>query len=435
VKGFPNQLAKLSKLTSALAVARDLIAKGQNVRNDEVYGNALVRRGVIGPRDKTISVAEYLKTQREKARSGQSHQTTARGLRELFEILGLIADEGEQITLTGESEVLAAQAGNNLTSDLVNTWRGVMQKMAHDGGDGTTSHPYQVLLRLVANRPGITRAKCALALEARDDSDKELQRIVAHSHQGENEIMKAIGVTKVNWDNAKKILPSFGEQLGDLIKIKDRMYLSNAPGEGTAGSTQSGIAEPRAPWNKAKIGKPKTGKKIGATEIAKAGTLDSYDEIDLDDVELPNAATVAATKKKLLERLKRHNNIVRRIAVIFEANKAELYENPFDCLACFSKVGMLTEVKSLDGTDIDERKRVRDALSQLLYYEAFVTEPYADGRQIIKVACFERRISDAHINWLESSDIEVIWLEDDGFVAREDTAKRLQRYMGDGITS
>jgi hypothetical protein len=64
-------------------------------------------------------------------------------------------------------------------------WRAAILNMTHQGGDATLSHPYQVMLKLVANRPGITRAKCALALEAKDDSPEELNRITVLSDQDE----------------------------------------------------------------------------------------------------------------------------------------------------------------------------------------------------------------------------------------------------------
>jgi hypothetical protein len=87
-----------------------------------------------------------------------------------------------------------------------------------------------------------------------------------------------------------------------------------------------------------------------------------------------------------------------------------LFEGPFDILALLGRVGILTEVKTLDGTEIDERERVRDALSQLLYYEAFVTTPVAGGAAIHKIACFERQISPSHQRWLNQAQIATIWL-------------------------
>ena len=195
MKGFPNQVSDLGKLTTAIAIAADLQAAGRNVRDDSVYGTALVYGGVAGTGHTPKPPDQYLEEQRRKPASNRSHQTTARGLRELFEALNLMADDGRQVSLTNEGAELARQ-GRELTPDLRRRWRTVVHNMAHVGGYGAASHPYQVLLRLIARRPGITRAKCALALEARDDSEAELNRVVELSDLPEQEIIEKIGVTK-----------------------------------------------------------------------------------------------------------------------------------------------------------------------------------------------------------------------------------------------
>ena len=107
--------------------------------------------------------------------------------------------------------------------------------------------------------------------------------------------------------------------------------------------------------------------------------------------------------------------IVRSLAKDLEAEGAELFQNPFDCLACFAAEGLLIEVKSLDETEKDEVLRVRDALAQLLYYESFVTRPLVKKRAVRKIACFEYKVSDDHVSWLQSSNIYVVWVAGDGF--------------------
>jgi hypothetical protein len=77
------------------------------------------------------------------------------------------------------------------------------------------------------------------------------------------------------------------------------------------------------------------------------------------------------------ERLKRHNTIVRKLSAMVTDAGATLYEDPFDILALLDAVGILVEAKTLDGSEADERDRVRESLSQLLYYEVFVAGPVA----------------------------------------------------------
>src|SRR6185437_8394761 len=57
-------------------------------------------------------------------------------------------------------------------------WRRVIRNIEHTNDEGA-SHPYQVLLHLVARKLGISRAKCALALVAADDSAAERVNIAA----------------------------------------------------------------------------------------------------------------------------------------------------------------------------------------------------------------------------------------------------------------
>lgn len=134
---------------------------------------------------------------------------------------------------------------------------------------------------------------------------------------------------------------------------------------------------------------------------------------------------------KLKLRLKRHNLIVQRLAALLESEGASLFENPFDCLGCFNNYAFLFEVKSLDGSEPDEVSRVRDALSQLLYYEAFVTAPYVDGYdKIQKVACFEKKIQDKHIEWLSKSGIVTIWVDDKGFNTDNKSRQALIGHLG-----
>jgi hypothetical protein len=115
-----------------------------------------------------------------------------------------------------------------------------------------------------------------------------------------------------------------------------------------------------------------------------------------------------------------------------EAGGARLYEDPFDVLALVAASAILIEVKTLDGTEEDERERVRDALAQLLYYESFVTRPVAGETPIQKLACFERQVSAAHTEWLNVQRIATIWKQGDEFrgdaLARDFLRGHLQEF-------
>jgi len=158
VKGFPNQVAELPKIATGIRCLVDIETAGRNGKDDGVLGEALVRAGVAGTGHTPTAIDEYLEAQLRKPISGQSFRTTARGLRELYRLMGLIDDSGPVVRTTELGKAAAAYAGQPWNQAQIDFWRRVISNIEHSDDRGT-SHPYQILLRLVARKPGITRAK------------------------------------------------------------------------------------------------------------------------------------------------------------------------------------------------------------------------------------------------------------------------------------
>ena len=318
----------------------------------------------------------------------------------MFRILGLIVQTDTEVRLTYTGRQIASFHGEPLNAERLAVWRRVVINMTHDGGDGAESHPYQVLLRLISNKPGITRAKCALALEAKDDSEQELKRIVELSEDNEESICKTFGITKNNWNNAKKILPKFAEQLGDVRKTNQQFYITTSPGAGVVfeeDEERDGSRERR---------QVRRARKTTAERIGRAGIDSNFDEVEIADTEIDPEAMAQAVRTRG-QRLRIHNLIVKEVAKYYEDKGADLYEDPFDCFAVLDVDGFLVEVKTLDRTAPDEVRQVRNALSQLLYYECFAINPEMGAETITKIACFNRNPSDSHVKWLNSANIQV----------------------------
>lgn len=415
MKGFPNQVAELPKIATGIRCLVDIEAAGENGKDDGIFGEALVRAGVAGTGHTPKPVDAYLKEQRKKPISGQSFRTTARGLRELYRLMDLIDDSGPTVVTTDLGKVAAAFAGRDLNQAQIDFWRGVIRNIVHVA-ENESSHPYLVLLRLVASKPGISRAKCALALEAADDSPEELDRIASLADRDEDDIIEQLGITKANWDNAKKVLPRFAEQLGDVIRNSNGTYvLADAPGRASDTGAAAAIEPRKAGTQKASAPRaPRSSREVTPETIGKAGIAERSDEVPPPPTS--DAAAIAAAIATRGVRLRRHNLLVRELAALFTKAGATLYEDPFDILALFPKVGILVETKTLDGTAPDERERVRDAFGQLLYYEGFLTAAVAGEAQISKVACFEAKISDKHREWLNGHGVAVVWKDDGEFV-------------------
>jgi hypothetical protein len=421
MKGFPNQVADFGKIAIGMQCMVELVDHAADAKNDGVFGIELVKTGVAGTGhakkgQAPKSISQYLKEQRQKPKSGQAYRATARGLRELYRLMGLIDDSGPEVIVTERGRQAAAFAGTQMDHAQTEFWRGVVRDIAHSG-----SHPYLVLLKLVARKPGITRAKCALALEAQDDSPEELDRVVKLADRSEQQILAKLGISKPNWDNAKKILPKFAEQLGDVISTGGTYVLADAPGRADAGPAFPAARSGRTGG----VRTPRSSREVTASTIGRAGTGDRTDELPPPPPEMdPEAA--ARTNRLRGERLRRHNLIVQNVAARLAAARARLYEDPFDILALVGNAALLIEVKSLSGTAEDERDRVRDALSQLLYYEGFLTQSVVGEVPISKIACFEHQITNEHAAWLNRHGIAVIWT-DGRRIAGDRLAKRFLR--------
>lgn len=422
MKGFPNQIADLGKLAQGLRAIVQLLDSGQNPKDDGVLGEALVRAGMLGTGHTPIPVEQYLRAQSSRPHDRQSFRTSARGLRELYRLLGLIIDNGPSLVVTPDGHQIASFSGTPLDTVQIELWRRLILNFRHQGGDPTASHPYQVLLRLIARKPGITRAKCALALEARDDSPQELERIVALADLPESTVLARINVSKSNWDNAKKVIPRFAEQLGDAIKTGQTFRLADAPGRGGGASSET----PTETSARATPRRPRSSREVTPETIGTAGMADRAEPAIPPNLD-PQAALEA--NRIRADRLRRHNMLVRALATRLATSRLRLYEDPFDIFGVEGSVGILVEVKTLDGTDEDERERVRDAFGQLFYYEAFVTPAIAGRATIHKVACFEQRISEDHQRWLSDSGIATIWRAGEVFTGNSLAARILRRYI------
>lgn len=438
MKGFPNQVPDLSKLATGIQCIVRLVDAGEQARDDGILGEELVRSGVAGAGHRKMPVEEYLRKQHGLPFDRQSPRATARGLRELFKILNFIDIGDERLFVTNVGREAASHAGQPLGFRQLAFWREAINEMAHDGGDGVESHPYQVFLRLVQRVPGLPKDKAPLALEARDDSQQELDRIVELTRLPEATLWNRLRVSKTgspvgerNWENAKKILPKFAEQLKDVLRAGTRgnytYSLADAPGRADAG--EAGAAKAERGVRRAVPRPPRTSRAVTPETIAQAGMAEKFQEVQVL-TNLDPAQAAEATRVRL-ERLRRHNSIVQQLAARLGEAEGRLFEDPFDLLTIIQEIGVLAEIKTLDGSNKDEQDRVREALAQLLYYDAFVRPPEAVDVTVHKIACFEDKISDAHIQWLNRHGIAVIWVQGNRFSGDDLARQLIGQYLGE----
>lgn len=146
---------------------------------------------------------------------------------------------------------------------------------------------------------------------------------------------------------------------------------------------------------------------VDYTNIATFNPSDEDDDNDEKNKTFDLSSGILKRKK----RTERHQDIVKLIALDLVQAGYSLYENPVDCLAIKEKYNsLLFEIKTLDGTNSDERKQVQKAFTQLFYYEEFNIRDYTEEK-VEKIAVFESEISDEHILFFKKNGIKVYWID------------------------
>lgn len=117
------------------------------------------------------------------------------------------------------------------------------------------------------------------------------------------------------------------------------------------------------------------------------------------------------------ERKFRHRKLNDEVHKLLKDRGFRIFEGNIDCLAFKDSTPILiNEIKTLSGEEKDEKAQVLKAFSQLYYYEMFAMKQF-EGYKSQKIAIFEGKISDEHINFLEYNNIYVLWKNDDGILS------------------
>ena len=211
MKNFPHQINDIPKLVKALGLYQELLTNGSDVSDDGVFGYAMARALIYTFRNqKDVSptaISARIEQEKQKIGQNQGARTAARDVRRFFELANFIDDKG--VTQIGKNII---DAGDKITDPVVqHLWHNAMLNITLG-----ESHPYQVLLNIIRERPRISRDKLALALEAENDSAVELQRIlqIADSQNWSG----LIDCSEAQRRNAVKILPAIAKQIGDITK-------------------------------------------------------------------------------------------------------------------------------------------------------------------------------------------------------------------------
>ena len=141
-------------------------------------------------------------------------------------------------------------------------------------------------------------------------------------------------------------------------------------------------------------------------------TPEDIGNININD-DINNSLNIVDLEKKikiLNDRKVRHEKIVKSIAVLLDKLGYKLKKGNIDCLAVKDNVAIIIEVKTLDGSIHDEVEQVRAAHGQLDYYAEYIYDKYDI---VYKLAMFESKISQEHINFLHKFNKLVLWIDNE----------------------
>jgi len=391
MKNLPHQINQLPRLTRAVGVFARLIGANRDVNDDGLVGHALARAEVYTfrtPGNRTID--QLLQQEHGKSPDTQGTRTCARELRRFFTLLGFIRQRKSgpwEISASGASLLALNRGDQRLAANDI--WRQALLGMELTDASGS-SHPYQILLRLVAVMPGLAKPYSGLCLEARSDSNADFDRIrrIALRPNPSATMNALVGTHMVK--NSIKILPSIAEQLGDIQDRGGRLFISEQVGdvlaidnepEASKQAIQKLVRRPYAPRRREPGGQRR---QQGAT---RRGTR-FYDP------------------DRIGARFNAHEDCLDLLSKLFPA-EVERLQAVYDLLLVIPTTVMLVEAKTIRN---DARRQVRVALGQIFYYEYFDVAPLHPDKEILRLVLTDEQISTDLQKFLTKHQIGVVWI-------------------------
>lgn len=412
MRNFPHQMNQIPKLRRALEVAAQLSSVGRNIGDDGELGFALTRRriytfrGLATPTDDELEAA--IERERQKPLYDQGPRTSARDLRRTLVLLGFL-------DYNADGECIVSPLGKQILSlpdppdpDAVSVW---VDAVININLVGTTeeieeTHPALNMLRITAEIPNIEKQWLAFALEMNNDSEEELDRVLALRAVPFDSALQMVGASKYMAANGVKILPSLLEQLG----------LINIPG-GRCTITPEGLGLLITPTPIPPIPTPTP------RQTHQGRVITAPDDIPEHGANLGQTRTTEEqlhTAALLNERTNQHQELVRRIVGVLresgQAGEIRVSEDAFDIAATIPARGemLLIEAKTIRN---DALVQSRIALGQILFYEHFDIHDMAEGRTIKRIVAFNDEPGHQIRGFLDAYDTSCLVINTEQIIA------------------
>lgn len=412
MKNFPHQINQLPKLIDGLRVFVGVIDRSENVDDDGVVGDALARSGVYTFRNAAGQPVErLLASEHLKPRGSQGTRTCARDLRRFFGLLGFIWRDEES----------ASWRVSDQARELLRLTRPVDEPRAHElwrsallqlslADERGTSHPYRILLRLVAELPDLPKPYSGLCLEVRDDSDSEFRRIrrIASRPNATVTMDQLTGAHMAR--DSIKILPSLAEQVGDIINSGGLLKISSRVGD-TLLQLGQAVGVEEAVRNLVRRQFIPRHRRTGGPRRRGRRARSSVRRYDPDLVG---------------ERFDAHEDCLDNLSEKFPATIEKLHAT-YDLLIVGARALLLVEAKTIRD---DERLQARLALGQLYFYEHFDIRPLYPDLEVLKLLLTDRPISDDVCEFLTRYEVGVAWIDRNGVVGGTELGLRQLEQFG-----
>jgi hypothetical protein len=133
----------------------------------------------------------------------------------------------------------------------------------------------------------------------------------------------------------------------------------------------------------------------------------------------------------LNERTQAHQDLVAKLYMLYSGAGFECKDWPFDLLVKTPNAYLLHEMKTVKAHDLrDERRRIREAIGQLAYYEYFDVIPKIPTNSRVKrFVVLQRAPAAQHVTFLKSKEIGAIWIDSHGEIEGDETSLRTIRKL------
>lgn len=418
MKNYPNQASNFARVRGTLEVIRHVNEAGQDPLDDGVLGLEAARRGVYEFRGLPFAqiskeqLDQRLQEETAKPPSNQGTRTFARELRRTLRNMGWIDSTGH-LTDAGEAVLSTAPASLEERALLA---EGLL-KIAVTDREDRTSHPVRVLLELLSVSPSQHRKGLELALEARDDSSQELDRVKKLYKLPAEERQQALGISDHQRNNAVKIFPTLAKTAGLVVEDGHGVFSLSPDGWSVLGMPVGEVPEVILTRSKSTFTE---GKQVTTNTVATK--VPTNPPKFLTEEEQKKAAA------RLQERTAKHQKLVKEFSMQIGDDVGALYEDPFsydllwlpsedDGTTCF-----LFEMKTINN---DADLQARTALGQLAYYAYFRVSVKWPTHTVMRCAVFDSDIGSQLATFLENEQVGAITLTSEGVTPLNELGKAI----------